>query len=71
MLRGGVTMPKRKPNPNQKVMRVHAKTADEIKLIALYRGVTPPDLIDEMLAIFKENITALKKKGDGNEPSNN
>jgi hypothetical protein len=56
--------PKRKPNPNQKVMRVHVNTWQEINMIARYREVTPPQLIDEMLAVFKESI-AGKKKGDG------
>jgi hypothetical protein len=68
-------MAKRKPNPNQKVMRVHAKTAEQIKTIALYRGVTPPILIDEMLHFFVENITNVtpskRKVSDGNEIINN
>jgi hypothetical protein len=64
-------MPKRKPNPNQKVMRVHAKTKERIEIIAHYRGVTPPIFIDEMLQFFVENISNVtpgrRKVSDGTD----
>ena len=43
----------KKPNPNQKVMRIHTPAYERIIQIANQRNTTPPNLIDEMLETYE------------------